>query len=96
MHINIKITEKFNTPFPYVIIKNSLKNPDLISLIKDFLQDKSKFQNIMSDIAGLLSEEPVFFKFIEICPTWKRFYNAVNSNKFADTLLRISQTWLKC
>ena len=85
MNINVKITEKFNTPFPYLIIKNS----DLISLIKDLPQDTSKFQNIMGKRARLLSKEPVFLKFIENCTAWNKFYNTVNSKKFADKLIKI-------
>ena len=89
MNINIEITERFTTPFPYVIIKNPLTKTDLKSLIKDFPQDTSKYQNVMGGRARLASEEPEFFKFIEDSYIWNSFYNTVNSKKFADKLLNI-------
>ena len=95
--IKFSETEVNSYPFPYAITKNVIEEEIISSLIKEFPNHEEvlKYENVMGGRRRLSSDSALFYDFINRYPSWKSFYEYVNSKKFVDELLNTYDDELK-
>ncbi len=89
MLFNYSQMQIFDSPYPYVIIKDFLDEDDLKSLLDEFPKSTSSFQNVMGGRARLASDEAEFYNFIAGNKTWRKFYSTLNSKEFTEKVVDI-------
>ena len=95
--INLKNASINCFPFPHSIIKNSLEEKNLNNLINEFpnSEDVKRYENVMGGRRRLSSDSPLFYNFINKNPSWKAFYQSVNSKEFVNEIFSLYKDELK-
>lgn len=76
-------------PFPHAITKNVITWKEFNSLIEEFpnYEEVSQYEKVMGGRRRLSSDTYLFYDFLNNHPSWKLFYNYVNSKEFVNELL---------